>query len=83
MQNNIQEEDDKLGAQLFALRTGLIMLAASLADRLPDDELRKRLERCADEADMRGGELRFSEASELLRTMASNLSLPGPAATDQ
>lgn len=80
------EDDDAVTAKLFALQTGLVMLAACLSDRFEKGELRARLEACADEADMRGAETRFLATSDLLRAMAANLELgsaQGPAAAGQ
>lgn len=78
------QEEDEVSAKLFALRTGLVMLASCLADRLEPGELRARLAFCAEEADMRGGERRFLEAGDLLRTMAAHAeSMPGTAYTSK
>ncbi len=73
-----QLEESPIEAQIFAVRTALILLASALEDRFDPGVLRERLEFLIHEADMRGADLRFTETSQLLTTMMKNLGATAP-----
>lgn len=75
-ENNSQLQLEPLSTKLDAQRLAISFLASAIAESMSGEQranLQARLERWAEDAEMRGGEDLYSETANLMRLMAARV----------
>lgn len=80
-ENSSQGQLERLSTKLDAQRLAISFLASAIAESMSAEQrttLQARLERWAEDAEMRGGEDLYSETADLMRLMAARVSETQP-----